>query len=298
MHSLPPTQATERLRFIDFRALWMGRVNRSDLMDAFAISEAQASLDLRRYNELYAGMLRYDPSEKAYVTSPEFRPSLLPDSPAENYLGQILSLGLGETTTGGTWLGDAPPAEVLSQGRKRVPTEVLRAVLFAMRSGRQLRIRYQSKTSVEPVDRWIAPYAFVYDGVRWHARAWCAQNKEFRDFVLYRMLSIGETRDNNVDPKADMEWHIYVTLHLAPHPQLDPAKRRAVEVDFNMSGGMAQVTTRACFVHYLEWNLRLDASPAHEPRWSGEVVLQNRQQVKERCDLAKELSKQAAAHFS
>ena len=122
---LPRQPILERLRFIEFRALWDGRVNRRDRTDAFGISEPQASLDLRRYQELDTGAMLYDARLKAYVPVPGFQPQLLPEFPAEHYLNQLLTLGIADTTPGSTWLSDAPPAEVLPRGRKRISTCLL-----------------------------------------------------------------------------------------------------------------------------------------------------------------------------
>jgi DeoR/GlpR family transcriptional regulator of sugar metabolism len=44
-----------------------GQIRRRDLMTAFGISMAQASVDLRRFQEKNPGVLRYDASAKAYV---------------------------------------------------------------------------------------------------------------------------------------------------------------------------------------------------------------------------------------
>ena len=73
-------------------------------------------------------------------------------------------------------------------------------------------------SSPEPKWRWFSPHALGFDGFRWHARAWCHNRKEFRDFVLARILEIGETRPAEIDPADDAGWQREVTLKLAPHP--------------------------------------------------------------------------------
>ena len=63
-----------RLEFIEFRLLWEGRINRSELVDHFGISVPQASIDLSRYAELAPANLIYDKTAKAYVTGVQFVP--------------------------------------------------------------------------------------------------------------------------------------------------------------------------------------------------------------------------------
>lgn len=289
-HTRQPGQ--DRLRFIEFRAFWDGRVNRRDLMEAFGISDPQASLDLRRYTERYPHALRYDASAKTYLPSTEFQPALLTGDLAEDYLIQLHTLELAAGAGDPTWLAYAPQAELLPRSRKPVNAYVLRNVLSAIRQRQRIQIQYQSGTSDGAEERWIAPHALAYNGYRWHARAWCPKRRDFRDFVLSRMQKTGELVQHDIDPQYDMEWNTYVTLNIAPHPKLDPRQRRAVVLDYNMSAGMVNITTRACLYHYLEWNLRLDQPEAPEPRWKMEVVLRNRVQVEERCRLAKEQAQQ------
>ena len=289
---VPRRALLDRLGFIEFRLLWEGKVNRRDLMEVFGISEPQASLDLRRYHELNPSAATYDPSRKAYVRSPDFRPQQLPEDPAEHYLNQLLVLGIAETVAGASWLGGAPPIDVLPRRRKRIPTQVLQAVLTAIRDHQLLDVQYQSLSTVESEQRLIGPHALVHDGFRWHARAWCAKNEDFRDFVLSRVITASETSHPAVAQKDDMEWQTYVTLRIAPHPGLKPHQKRAIELDYNMSSEIALITTRACLYRYLEWIMRLEQPEDVMPRWSGETVLRNRQEVEERCRLAKELTEQ------
>jgi hypothetical protein len=59
----------ERLRFVDFLLDHFGVVQRKHLMDCFGISEPQASLDLRRYQELAPTNMQYDLKGRTYRKS-------------------------------------------------------------------------------------------------------------------------------------------------------------------------------------------------------------------------------------
>lgn len=56
----------QRLRLIDFLLAHYGIVNRSTLMDYFAISTPQASLDIREYLRIAPRNAEYDKSAKTY----------------------------------------------------------------------------------------------------------------------------------------------------------------------------------------------------------------------------------------
>jgi len=57
----------QRIAFIGERILANNTVNRGDLVEKFGISIAQASVDLRYFNETHPGAMRYDAHNKAYL---------------------------------------------------------------------------------------------------------------------------------------------------------------------------------------------------------------------------------------
>src|SRR5258708_12960249 len=76
----------QRFEFIEWRAYWVGRINRKDLEDEFHISTPQASIDFRRYQEAAPGNIEYDATEKSYVATTSFRPKFLELSPQRYFL--------------------------------------------------------------------------------------------------------------------------------------------------------------------------------------------------------------------
>lgn len=62
------TYATDRrLDFIDWRLTVHGSIRRQHLMDAFQISQPQASADLTAFEAEHPGAMVYDKSAKQYV---------------------------------------------------------------------------------------------------------------------------------------------------------------------------------------------------------------------------------------
>lgn len=72
----------------------------------------------------------------------------------------------------------------------------------------------------------------------------------FNDLVLARMLCIDNTRNGGVDSTLDRGWQEKVTLRLAPHPDLSPARRLAIELDYDMMDGSVAFEMRASLVYY------------------------------------------------
>lgn len=277
----------DRLQFVEFRLLWEGRINRTDLALRFATSPAQASVDLRRYKELAGDGVAYDVTAKAYVTTRTFRPQLLNDS-AEQYLAQLVLPHVGMLTTEVSWISAAPEFAGVPQLRSPIRPPILRALATAIRTQSRLQIQYHSLSN-EPVrPRWISPYALVSDLFRWHVRAWCYSRREFRDFVISRVTSVGDMMPSGVSAQSDDEWSDCPALHLAPHPGLSESQRSVTALDYNMSNGKAIVTVRACLFRYVEWQLRLDIPANDKPSWQTQVVLVNADEVRARCAATRE----------
>ena len=262
----------QRFEFIEWRAYWVGRVNRSDLEVRFGVSTPQASVDLRAYQEAAPGNIEYDSTEKAYIRKDRFQPKFLRLS-ADRYLLQLDAILNGAILTTDTWFGSPPPASVMQTVVRSVEPETLQAILRAISNRQQLDINYQSLTNdrVRPIE----PHSLAFDGHRWHARAWCVQRQEFRDFVLTRIRSVGERRAGEGDPTNDVEWYTLVELKIVPHPKLTDAQKAAVELDYGMEQGLLKVKTRAALAFYLIKRLNLDLDCEHISPERKQIVLSN-----------------------
>jgi len=246
-----------RMEFIEFRLYWDGYINRSDLVDFFAISIPQASADLASYQQRVPQNLQYDPRAKRYVAGKLFRPIILsPD--AETYLRQLLSLASGVIDRENCFAGWLPAFDVVPLPERRVEPNSLYRLLSAVRSRRSLKIQYQSMTSSEASWRWISPHAFGNDSFRWHIRSFCHTRQEFRDFLFSRILSIGEERPSEIEPTDDRLWHEYITVRIGPNPALDLNKRKVIELDYGMEAGERLIKVRGALFFYLCRQLGFD----------------------------------------
>jgi len=273
----------QRFEMIEWRAHWLGRVNRSDLEDRFGVSTPQASVDLRAYQEAAPGNIEYDSTQKAYVPTASFQPRFLRLS-SDLYLAQLNAILNGAILTRDTWFRSPPPATVMKTVVRSVEPKTLRAILRAIEDRHELEIDYQSLKNART--RSIAPHALAFDGHRWHARAWCAHRCEFRDFVLTRIRSVGESRPSNADPTNDVEWNTIVKLKIVPHPKLSDNAKAAVELDYGMEGGRLVLETRASLAFYLIKRMNMDLNDDEIPPERLQVFLTNLAEVEEACRAA------------
>lgn len=238
-----------RLQFIDFRLQWEGRINRRDVTEFFKISTPQASADIARYAVLAPQNLQYDTRSRTYIAAPEFAAHFETTGPRQ-YLSQLLAMERQILTSGQVFLAFRPPMASVPLPSRAIQSRTLALVLRAIAERGMLQIRYQSIARDEDQTRFVSPHAFGYDGLRWHARAYCHLREGFRDFVFGRILSADQPVASTADSSSDLEWHRQVDLVLVPDETLGPKQRRGVEIDYGMKNGKVTISCRQAMLFY------------------------------------------------
>jgi hypothetical protein len=268
-----------RLEFIEFRLLWDGKINRGELADFFGVSIQQASLDFAKYMVIAEDNMEYDRSEKVYRATPRFEPRFLaPDT--QTFLNQLANLTTGTLAPSLSFIGSRPPCDVVTAPTRRVRTDVLLSVLWAIRDHSDIEVTYQSMRRPSATRHWIAPHSLAFDGARWHARAWCHDSNTFRDFVLTRVQEIHTRRTSEVDASKDLDWHTHVLVVIEPRPDLTAGQRDSVITDFGMQNGKLVKTLRRALVQYFVRHLHIEG-----PGTAGQpIVWANREELKDLVD--------------
>jgi hypothetical protein len=238
------------LEFIDFRLQWEGRLNRSDLTEFFGISVPQASLDIALYQRLAPNNIAYDKQQKFYVSTEQFKPLLVPTDPL-SFLNQVRLVEAHLLAKDATLLGWYPPVGIVRPPLRGISSTALRGTLKAIHEKRKLRIFYQSMTREESIWRDIGPHSIVFDGIRWHVRAYCFLRENFRDFVMARIFECELGTPTTIDGASDDCWNTLVELVLTTTPNLTASQRRAVELDYGMTDGHLTIETRKALLFYL-----------------------------------------------
>lgn len=289
----PSWGVQQRYEFIEWRAYWTGKISRKDLEDEFRISAAQASQDLRNYQERLPGNIDYSPSEKTHVlNAANFNPEYLRLSP-ERYLLQVQAITTDAIPKSDTWFDALPPVEVIPQIARWPHAYVLRTLIEAIEKKLAVNINYQSLTKMEM--RTICPHAFGYDGSRWHVRAWSPDRGEFRDFVLSRIHSIGSADACVYDASDDIEWHTPITLKLIAHPNLSEAERKAIEHDYRFEGGELKISMPIALAFYFVRRYNLDLRDHSIKPQRLQLYLENYEEYEKTTEAAHKISKARAA---
>jgi predicted DNA-binding transcriptional regulator YafY len=170
--------------------------------------------------------------------------------------------------------------EVLSLPVRDVKPDVLRPIMQAARQQKRLDVDYVSLNHPDREGRIIVPHTLVYTGLRWHVRAWCEKNQEYRDFVLSRFRDIPDIMDESPHGfDGDAEWNAQVTLQITPDPRLSPDQQEVVQVDYGMKNGVLEIPTRGKLVPYALKLLHIDAHRILDDPMAQQIVVHNRSDI-------------------
>ncbi len=247
-------------------------------MEAFGISVQQASKDFANYIEGRKSNLTYDKRLRTYLRGKNFKPRYFQPDAAE-YFAQLQAVEHGLVPEAQSWIGFFPGYAATPVPARGVDPQVLRDVLTAIREKAALQITYQSMSRPEPTARWIEPHALAFDGFRWHARAFCQNDGVFKDFLLSRIVEVGEQGPVSSTPVNDVAWNSEIVLEIGPHPELSDTQRKAIEMDYGMVDGKAQIVVRKALLFYALKRLGLDTDPNARRPQDQQIVLINKDEI-------------------
>lgn len=265
-----------RYRYIETISLWEGRLTSRHLCDTFGIGRQQASKDLNRYlQEIAPGNLEYDSSLRGYRPTPAFRPRVT-QGLADEYL-HLMARNNELSNVFESLALNVANIEVLSLPVRDVRPEVLRPIVQAARDRQRLDVDYVSLHNPDREGRIIVPHTLVYSGLRWHVRAWCEKNQDYRDFVLSRFRDIPEPMGGSPHGvEGDDEWNTWVELRVVPDPRLTPEQQAVVAADYGMQGGALVIRLRARLVPYALKLLHIEPGEPLADPLAQQVVVENR----------------------
>ena len=268
-----------RYRYIETLALWEGRLTTRHLCETFGIGRQQASKDINTYaREVGPGNLVYDKYLKGYKPTPAFSPKVT-QGLADEYL-HLMARNNELMNVFESLSLNVANIDVLRVPVRDVSPETLRPIMQAARQQRRLEVDYVSIKNPDREGRIIVPHTLVFTGLRWHVRAWCEKNQDYRDFVLSRFRGEPDIMDDSphgVD--QDTDWNTKVTIDVRPHPKLTEQQQAVVAADYGMQEGSLLITTRAKLVPYALKLLHLDPAELLNDPIAQQIVVNNRDAI-------------------
>ena len=237
-------ELNQRFNFIETVVCWEGQINTTHVMKKFKLSRQAASTILKEYRETFPEKISYNASTKAFVATDSFNQQFQKNE-FTNYLAAINP-------------NSSFVFEVEAPLRNINPLQV-RPILRAIREKLAIDIGYISLSSPDYLDRIIQPHALVFDGLRWHVRAYCNKNQQFRDFTLSRFNGLAEFEGKATQTaEQDDKWNKLIEVVITPDPRLTKKQQQIIATDFQMVQKQKVIKTRAALVNYLLLRLRLD----------------------------------------
>jgi WYL domain len=176
-----------RFHFIEVIAKWQGRVNASHLMAYFDISRQAASRTITQYMAKHSNNLVYNESLKGFLPTTQF--------------ASRASIGLFSEYQQITIANQSKYLAVIEHivlPSREPDQKLVQPILRAINEKLAIDIGYLSLANPDYLDRIIEPHSLVFDGLRYHVRAFCHKNGDYRDFVLSRFN--GELNDESHIP--------------------------------------------------------------------------------------------------
>ena len=269
-----------RYRLIETIAWWEGRLTTGHLMQSFGISRQQASKDINTYLTEHApNNLTYDRHLKGYKPSKTFRPRFI-DGSAGAYLHMVNQNREKAPHISGLAVAYSH-VEQLDVPDRTIRPEVLRPILKACREGLRLETEYVSMSAPTREIRVMAPHTLVYDGLRWHVRAYCEKNRGYRDFVLSRFRGEPDLMDPTEHGQSEDEgWNTELNVIIAPDTRLSDEQKEIIEADFGMEKGRLVIPTRGALVPYVLKRYQLSTDSIAANAVAQLIYVVNREELK------------------
>ena len=255
-----------RLSHIDFRLMFLGVMQRGDLIQRFGMKEAAATRDIALYRKLAPDNISYNTKERSYFYNTQFVP--LFEYTSERALA-ALSSGFGDDFVGvhsKSMLTCETPAQL-----SITQLDTLSVLTRAVFQRQVVKIKYYSLSSGAS-KREIVPFALVDNGLRWHIRAYDRKRSRFTDFVVNRMEKpqiIESTIEEHETKDADNQWNRIVELEIVPHPALSHPETIAMDYAMQKNDSknpVLNINVRAAVAGYLLRRWNIDCSEDHSFR--------------------------------
>ncbi|MDP2561420.1 WYL domain-containing protein [Psychrobium sp. 1_MG-2023] len=246
-----PSQQVSRLRYIEFCLRFLGSFTRADLIKKFGIGTAAASRDIAEYKNLMPNNISDSSNSKNYFLSEDWKE--LFKFKSSEVLAQLTGNEIQANTK--SYIS-SEVIDIIDEPNIEVVTATTKGILQRA----PIKCEYFSNSSGAS-EKILIPHSYMFNGSRWHLRAYDRTKGRFADFVISRFRS-AHTIEEPVLPKEfqneDVQWNRQVDLEIIPHPSLkDPS---GVLNEFNMTDGILRKRVRASSVGYLLQKLYVDCS--------------------------------------
>lgn len=246
------TEPHQRLSQLELLLRWEGSLNNARLRQLFGLGFVRASQWIREFRDRSPRWLRWDSKTRSYRATLEAYERTRDDKQrledAESLARYLALVGLQHA--GPVIWGAFPDFSA--------PSPHIFAVLTqAALTQRAVEITYRSMREPVPHKRVISPHSIIRAGRRWHARAYCSTNKDFRDHALGRIVDV-KLLENPAErlEQDDNAWTTRVPVRLIAHPDLTPDQESLIRHEYFNNTARRSENCRGALVTYFIQDVR------------------------------------------
>lgn len=203
-----------RLIFIEKQLMWGRSFKARMMMERLGVSRQQVGLDFSLYMKLCPDNVEpYNPAKKAYTPTTGFTP--------------MFFSGEGFAEVENSVVHQVPVV------RRSSKANVLAVILAAIQEFRSIEFVYGSASTPIGKKRAAVPTRLISTANRLHFRAYCFENKDYRDFSISRCLTVPKIKPRSkIDIPIDIDWGVDVEITLKANPALDKDGRELVYKEY------------------------------------------------------------------
>ncbi len=235
----------QRLRFIERQLLWDRAVTAGMLVGTFGLSRAEAQEEINTYSEFAPENIKpYDPSDRCYKPTRDFKPKLISDS-----ADSLITVAQLATPTN----PDFYAVPILA--RNTAPG-TLAAILTAIEHRSTFQATYVSMQHPKGSVRTLTPCSIISASNRLHVRAYCWDRLGYRDFVLSRFRGTPQIITDSLGiPPEDDAWNQSLQIQLIVNPNLNEDQQSLISDDYDLEQLKPFEIRKALVGYFLQANL-------------------------------------------
>ena len=245
----------KRFAFIELMLIWEGSLTAKHVSEQFELHEKLSAQVIKQYKNIYPENISFNAQVNGYECTANMRAQFTGGS-LHDYVNIIAR---EENIT------------QLAMPSRNLKPALIRPILQAIREQRRLNIEYASVNTPKFTSRVIQPHNLVFDGLRWHVRAYCENNQAYRDFVLSRLSDQSPSEMLDAADHFDLQdelWQTQLNVEIIPDPRLDENRARIIALDYDMDssekGYSKMIPVRAALLMYFLQRLNLNTYH-HQP---------------------------------
>lgn len=252
----------ERMRLLALLLEWEGELKNSRIQELLGVTSVRASGLIAEYRTLFSSELAHDSKNKRWL--PTQKQIRLTPSTVNEYLEKVHPKERNQA-----WYADERHDFLIPEAKQ------FALIREACLRGTGLTILYGSLSQPKGQLRTILPHTIVRLNRRWHLRAWCNLNHDYRDFNFGRIYNIVAT-DKTIDSPlpTDYKWDTKIEVIIKPHHLLSSDQTNLISYEYCASQNETTLKTRIAILNYLLLDLMIATDPKKQlpPQYQLEVV--------------------------